>query len=499
MTSKFMQCIMIFSLAVCLRAFGVEAQIDDKQDLTDEMKQSLVHLNVSSHGYSQFQPWKRTDIVDNFGFGCAVGPYEVLTTAWNVVNAVHIKARRHGKNEFIPATVKVIDYETNLCLLELEKDAAGGPLKPVAFDGQYDKGAELKSYWLSSGGHLTTGRGYLDRAEVNKSTVSFARVLNFVVSNSANSVGRGEIFAANGKLIGISYWANGDVQEAGLIPAETINRFLADASDGSYGGFGVAGFSARSLIDPAMRKYLKIPPETKHGVYISRVFSLGTGSDVLEEADVLLAIDGKTLNPYGRYEHRDFDRISFRHLISSRNVGDTMKFDIWRKGKRKSLKVKVKNFKASEMLVPYYEFGTQPEYIITAGFVIQKLTRSYLTMWGDGWPGKVPPHLYNYFQNTAFTPTADRKEIVVLSHVLPAPINLGYQGLGRMVVDTFNGMKITCMGDILEAKKLNPDSKFDVIEFEHDYPTVVIPRGQAGQADAIIARNYGIEKLVNIR
>jgi hypothetical protein len=60
-------------------------------------------------------------------------------------------------------------------------------------------------------------------------------------------------------------------------------------------------------------------------------------------------------------------------------------------------------------------------------------------------------------------------------------------------------MKITCMGDILEARKLNGDSKFDVIEFELDYPIVVIPRGQAGQADAIIARNYGIEKLVNIR
>ena len=499
MTRKFIPWFTVFSLAVCWQAFGADVPVDGRHDLTDKMKESLVYLNVSSQGYSQFQPWKRTDIIDNFGFGCAVGPYEVLTTAWNVANAVYIKVRRHGQNEFIPATVKVIDYETNLCLLELDKDAAGSPLKPVKFNGKYDKGDELKSYWLSSGGHLTTGRGYLDRAEVNKSTVSFARVLNFVASNSANSVGRGEVFAVKGKPIGISYWADGDVQEAGLIPAETINRFLDDAGDGSYSGFGVAGFSARSLIDPAMRKYLNMPTKIKHGVYVSRVFSLGTGSDVLEEADVLLAIDGKTMNPYGRYEHRDYDRISFRYLINSRNVGDTIKFDVWRDGKQRSLKVKVKNFKASEMLVPYYEFGTQPEYIVTAGFVIQKLTHSYFTIWGDGWPGKVPPHLYNYFQNTAFSPSADRKEIVILSHVLPAPINLGYQGLGRMVVDTFNGMKITCMRDILEAKKLKPDSKFDVIEFEHDYPTVVIPRVQASQADAILARNYGIEKLVNIK
>jgi len=59
-------------------------------------------------------------------------------------------------------------------------------------------------------------------------------------------------------------------------------------------------------------------------------------------------------------------------------------------------------------------------------------------------------------------------------------------------------MKIRSIADIPAAQKLNPDSKYDVIEFEMDNPTVVIPRDQLPQADALISRSYGIGKLQNI-
>jgi len=40
--------------------------------------------------------------------------------------------------------------------------------------------------------------------------------------------------------------------------------------------------------------------------------------------------------------------------------------------------------------------------------------------------------------------------------------------------------------------------KYDVVEFEHDYPTVVIPRVELQFADIAIAGNYGITKLVHV-
>ena len=138
------------------------------------------------------------------------------------------------------------------------------------------------------------------------------------------------------------------------------------------------------------------------------------------------------------------------------------------------------------------------EYIVTGGFVLQKLTRQYLTQWGDDWQGKVPPHLNHYYRDMAFNPSDEREDIVILSFVLPVDTNQGYHRLGRIVVDKFNGMKIKSIGDILKAQKLNPESKYDVIEFEQDYPAVVIPRDKVAATDKMISMSYGVGKLMHI-
>jgi len=491
----------ITSLSFCHRQHlpaGAAEVNEINTDLSEQLKQSLVYLNVSAYVYNQMQPWKSAEIVQKAGFGCAVGPYEVLTTARNASDAAFIKARRHGQNEFIPAEVKVIDYESNLCLLELDKDAAGDPLEPLDFAEDYDKGARVRSYRLSATGNLTTGRGYLDKAKVYKSTTSYASFLNFTVANASDASAGAQLYCMGQKPIGITCWADTDAQEVGLIPAITINRFLADARRGQYDGFGTAGFVTRTLLDPTRRAWLKMPEDMKEGVYVAKVYNLGTGSDILNENDVILAIDGRSLNAYGRFEHEQFGRISYHHLITGHSIGEDVTFDIWRDGKKQQLKTKARNFEASKMLVPYYEYGKQPEYVVTAGLVFQRLTRDYLQVWGDDWRGKVPPHLYHYYRDLAFAPTDQRRDIVILSYILPANINLGYHGLGRMVVSKFNGKEISRLADILDAQKLNPESKYDIVEFEHDYPTVVIPRTELQFADIAIARNYGITKLVNV-
>ena len=43
-------------------------------DLTEQMKQSLVYLEVSAYAYDRMQPWKPADIVHKTGYASAVGP-----------------------------------------------------------------------------------------------------------------------------------------------------------------------------------------------------------------------------------------------------------------------------------------------------------------------------------------------------------------------------------------------------------------------------------------
>ncbi len=466
-------------------------------DMTEAMKQSIVYLKTSFYGYEQSQPWKHKDLSENWACACAVGQYRVLTTAWNVANVAFIKALRHGQNEFISAKIKIIDYESNLCLIDLDPNAMSEPLKPLVFSEDWPKGAEVDFYWLSSGNHLYSGRGYLDRTRVEKTRISYEKRLHHIVANTSRRTGSGQLYCVGSEPIGIACWSN-ENKEAGLIPGEVINKFLAHADDANYKGFGAVGFKTSALLDPVMRSFLKMPASLKTGVYVSDVSNLGTGSDVLKKADVILAIDDNTLNSYGRFVHPKYERLYYHHLITTKAVGDMTSFEVWRNGEKIQLRAKVKNFKASEMLVPYHEFDRQPEYIITGGFILQKLTREYLAQWGGDWTGKVLPHLYHYYRDMAFKPTDQRRDIVILSYILPANINLGYKDLRQLVVKKFNGMAISSIADVLTAQKLNGDSKYDIIEFELDNPVVVIPREQLRTADMLIGRNYGIGKLVNV-
>jgi len=466
-------------------------------DMREQMKQSLVYLEISSYSYDQFRPWKNTEVQQKSGIGVAVGDYEVITPAWNLTDATLINVRRFGRNEFIPATVKVIDYEIDLALLRLDPNTAGGPLKPLRFVEQFRRGEKLDYYWLSGNDSLDTGHGYLDRAAVHQSTVSFTRLLNYIVTNTSGETGNGQVYFDGGKPIAIACWSEG-TKEAGLIPAPIINGFLADAADGNYKGVACVGFAATELLDPAIRAYLKMPAEIKDGVLVTDVYNLGTGSDTLKAGDCILAIDGRQLDSYGRFLHPLYDRIAFDYLLTAHKVGETVTFDIWRDGSRQQIKVEARNFPAGQMLVPYYEYGRQPQYIITGGFVFQRVTRAYLANWGKDWVGKVTPHLYHYVRDLAFKPAPQRKDVVILSYVLPAEINLGYKDLGQIVVKKFNGVEVCSIADILAAQKLNPDSIFDVVEFELDNPTVVIPRALLPIADKQIAQTYGIRKMVNI-
>lgn len=464
--------------------------------LHSQFQNSLVSLRITVSGYEQFQPWKKTDVAQQSGYGCAVAPYMILTTADSIIDAEVIQIRRYEKNDFISARVKAVDYEYNLCLLELNPNEAGKPFTPLSFVNKYSKGKELSILWLASGGTLTEARGILDRAQTDSNPASFNSNLYYILTNPSRSTSRAEIVVDGKNAIGIV--GSSSRSDIAVIPAEYINRFLAEADKDNYKGFGDIGFEATALLDPAVRKYLKMPAEMQDGIYVSKVYTLGTGSSELKPADVILAVDGFRLNAYGKYLHPEYDRLAYTHLIGKHRTGDKIPFEIFRDGTQITVDIEVKKIPADSMLVPFYTHGRQPEYLVVGGYVFQKLTRDYFQLWGENWSGKVPPHIFNYYLNQAFQPTDQRKEIILLSYVLPAPINLGYQELGRLVVSKWNGVEINSFADIEAARMANPNDPFDVVEFELDSPKVIIPRQYLQQMDPQIAQVYGIPKLKNI-
>jgi hypothetical protein len=464
----------------------------------EALNKSLVHIEASIYSYNPLYPWRHTDLTKQTGYGCAVGEYEVLTTAYNVADAKFITIRRFGQNEQIEAKVKVADYESNLCLLELDHAKTAPPLQPVIFSELYNKGAGVEFYWFDKNGQVYNGRGYIDRIELYRSPLSFGQFINIVAGNVSQQSGLGHLFCHNEKIIGLGCWYNKDINESGIIPAVVINKFLRDVLADNYKGFAMPGFTYQPLLDPAIRAYLKMPSDLKDGVYVTDVNTVGTGSDTLKQDDVILAIDGATIDAHGKFEDSRYKRISFIHLITSKDAGDKLAFDIWRQGERQQIQIEARTFKATDMLVPFYEYDRQSQYIVVGGFVLQQLSCKYLKAWGSDWQGKADPHLYHYFNDMGFKSSDERKDIVILSLVLPAEINLGYQSLRQMVVSKYNGIVIRSMADITKAQASNPEAEFDIIELENDNPTIVIPRSELPQADALIASRYGIEQMKHI-
>jgi len=469
----------------------------NRSDLSEKMKDSIVYLEISKQSYNLSEPWKHRNISERWACACAVGEYKVITTAESVANHTFLKVLRHGQNDFVGAKLVVVDYEANLCLIQLDPNELRTPLKPLIFDEEYQKGAEVDYYWLSSDNRVYNGRGYLDRVNVQKTSTSHAQYLCYVVSGASQRTEAGEIYCVGSAPIGIASWSNKD-KEAGLIPSETINRFLKSIDDGSYEGFGKVGFEITELLNPVTRSFLKMPEALENGVYVTDVYNLGTGCEVVKKDDVILKIDGNAIDPYGRFMHPKYERLSFDYLITSKSVGENILFEVWRDGEKTELRTDVKGFKASEMLIPYHEFDRQPEYIVIAGFVLQKLTYEYLMEFGRDMAGEAPSHLYHYYRDFAFKPTDERSDIIVLSYVIPTQNNLGYTDLGQMVVSKLNGIAISSIEDIPAAQKLNPDSMYDVIEFELDSPVAVIEREQIQSDNMFVRQNYGITKLLNI-
>lgn len=465
-------------------------------DLTEPIKKSVVYLDISITSYDQSQPWKQKPVSKDSGFGCAVGPYEVLTTAENVRNVSFLQAKRYGSNTFIPATVKTVDYELNLCLLELDKNAMDAPLTPLSFTESYPEGEQLSTYWLSGSDHLTTARSTLDRAEMQNSNISFVKNLTYFVTNVSRPFGDGEICCDGNDIIGLACWGSGS--DSGVIPSETINNFISHSKEEFYGGFAAPGFNTYALLNPTMRAFLKMPPEIKHGVYVSTVYTMGTGSSELKQADVILSINGKQLNPYGRYEHPDYKRISFEHILLRTPAGEKMAFEVFRDGTKMNIDVIAKGIESDKMLIPYYLYGKQPEYIVAGGFILQNLTRDYLAMRGGDWSRVVPPHLYHYYSDMSFCPSPERQDLVILSYVLPTEMNLGYQQLSGLVVESINGTKITAIEDAVRIINASDASETLAIRFEMDSPEVIIPRQQLNLANAQVAQLYGIQKMMNV-
>ena len=128
------------------------------------------------------------------------------------------------------------------------------------------------------------------------------------------------------------------------------------------------------------------------------------------------------------------------------------------------------------VLIPPFFSGVEPPYLIVAGLVFLPVSEPYLKAeFGEDYEYEAPVRLLDKLFNAQAR--APGEQVVVLSQVLAAEVNVGYEDITNVQVLAFNGEPVTSLAGLTAAVARCADRffRFDVDSGE----TVVLDAAKA--------------------
>lgn len=279
------------------------------------------------------------------------------------------------------------------------------------------------------------------------------------------------------------------------IPASFLQAFIARATRRPYESFPQRGFRWQRIPQETVRQYLKID-ENQKGVLVNRVLHYGTGADVLQPNDFLTAIDGWNISNEGQIDHPKWGKVLFDYLLAAHANQESLSLEVIRQGKPLTLQTQLTDFPAAQHSVPLPTVGQPPRYVLRGGLLFQELSMDYLQLWGKDWLNKAPARLSIYQQlESALAKNKDRR-LVLLTRVLPMPINIGYQDSTNMIVSEINGFPIEKLEDVAQAFE-HPTENFHQVRFlpGSNRAFLVLPEDEMETTDAQLLQRFQIPQL----
>jgi hypothetical protein len=202
--------------------------------------------------------------------------------------------------------------------------------------------------------------------------------------------------------------------------------------------------------------------------------------------DVLVSLDGTQVYDDGTVPFRAGERVLMNYLVDRRQIGETLSLGVLRAGR--PLKIPVV-LGAQKTLVEGPSYGVPPSYFVYAGLVFTPLSWNYLATWNYD---DVPTDLKALLE--LGLPSPERRQAIVLSHVLPDAVNEGYHDFRSLVIGSINGRPIGDMKDVIDAFK-RPKGAYHVIELDREAQLgelVVLDAQRAAKANAEIIKRYNL-------
>ncbi|MFZ1219558.1 MAG: PDZ domain-containing protein [Chthoniobacterales bacterium] len=458
---------------------------------------SLVRVNVTGQPYDYVRPWQKRAPFTKRALGAVLLQGRVLVTADLVANQNYVELERAESGDKTAANVVVIDYESNLALLEPADQKFLEGLVPLQLALDTVVGDRLAAWQLESTGALVVTEGLVTTIQMTRYPADLGQFLTYRISISMQYRDNSYTvpLVKNNKLAGLLLRFDQRTQVVDAIPAPIIAHFLKDAEKSPYQGFPSAGFGFFPTRDPQLRKFAEQTGKAA-GVYVTSVDPNSPAAKAgLQVGDIVIGIGNNEIDQNGNYVDPLYGKIEFTNLITARAfAGDTITVHIQRAGKPMELPFVLEHRNVNDYVIPPYNMDRPPLYYVLGGLIFEELTRQYLREWGTNWVKDAPQRFVykDRFQSELY-PEGNRR-VVVLTQVLPANTTIGYDEVAYLTVKKVNGKEVKSLKDLAEAVK-EPVNGFITIETEEDPKQIALEAAQVEAEAAALQQNYGLPSL----
>ena len=457
------------------------------------VQKSLVRITATSVEPDYKAPWNAGALQRGVGAGFVISGNRIMTNAHVVANSRYITVERDGDPNKYPAQVQFIANDCDLALITVPAKDFFKNMLPLKFGGIPALESTVSAYGYPIGGErMSVTTGIVSRIDFQLYTHSSVdQHLAIQISAQINPGNSGGPVMQDAKVVGVAFQGySGDVAQgvAYMIPTAVINRFLKDINNGQYDEYPDLAITYAKLQNPAQRKYLGLKDDDR-GVLVSSVVTAGPSDGILKPGDVLLSIDGHPIASDANVE-LDGERSQFEEVVERKFKGDSVKLEIVRD--KQPMTVTIKLFKPWPYSIQGHSYDVRPRYVLYGGLLFQPLNLDMLEAYRTS-----DLRLRHYFEYFILDQIyVDHPDVIVLSNILPDPINSYLAPYRGGIVDEVNGKKIRTLDELSEVFAQAPERL--VIGMIGDGPPLVLDRNKVEAARERIKTRYNVLKEQNL-
>jgi len=437
-------------------------------------------------------PWKNYDYRAGSGSGFIIKGQRIITNAHLVSDSKYIEVKKENSATPYRAIVSFIGHDCDLAILDVpDKSFFDGTTHLEFSTGMPGLQDTVMVYGFPTGGQrVSVTRGVVSRIDYAPYTHSASDAhLIIQIDAAINKGNSGGPVMKGGRVVGVAFQFRKSLENVGhAVPITVINHFMEDIADGTYDGYPDLGIFYSSLSNEAYRRYVGLK-EGQTGVVVRGTIKGSSADAAVLPRDVLVSIDGHPIRNDGSILVKGYS-YNLAEIVERKQVGETVEFELLRKGTPLRSSFALKGW--GESMIRSNTYDRPPEYFIFGGLLFQPLSREYLKTWPNDWWNTADKRLlYYYDYYFADNIYLEDPEPVVLTRVLPAPVNRYYSGVTDRIVKKVNGKKIKSIRDLVEAFDGNK-GEYHIIEFDGHYAPCVLQSKQVAIENPAVFKSYGV-------